>query len=600
MTLASARRLFDRAAEMESLEQAWRAAAAAPVVVGVEGPSGVGKSLLVRTFLKAMAPDPPILWTAADEVAPHPQAVGQHLAQALGLDGAGWDPIDALREAPSPLIWVIDHYDAWREFDAYLCETVWPRLRPGTLVMAIGREPFAALWHETPDVRGQRRILSVLPWAPEVTRRYLASAGMPTWLAALGELVSGGSPTLASRLAATFNQHPTVVESLDAGQALSLFMERALHPGSRRLNWRAGLGDESLDAVVAPALLFPTFTRPLLGAVVGSDLTARHWERLCTLPLVESRGPGLWGFRGALRAELEPAVLQLRPWAARHWRWHAARFVAWAEGAGTAVIAEEVLRTVLAPRVLAGQAWPTSWQVHWPAATARKAVVLTDASGQVLASAEGQFPRASEPGPAVVERIALSPGCPHAWEALATVLLASAVLARGLVVEAQVLHDSGVDARLLTRWFQAYGFETHDPQRWELALGPRRLGPWLSRLLYPDVPAPRDRLFKAAREALLAIHDLDQLEHSDLAQLWPERLSPVRLRHWLLDALSSADLGEWPSGRALLTLYYVERKGPHELLAERLNVSRATYFRTHQRALTRLAEHLFLPPAPER
>ncbi|WP_169101960.1 sigma factor-like helix-turn-helix DNA-binding protein [Sulfobacillus harzensis] len=54
-----------------------------------------------------------------------------------------------------------------------------------------------------------------------------------------------------------------------------------------------------------------------------------------------------------------------------------------------------------------------------------------------------------------------------------------------------------------------------------------------------------------------------------------------------------AELGARVDGKTVLVLYYLDRRGTHEELAEVLHVSRATYFRNHRQALERLAHAVF-------
>lgn len=79
----------------------------------------------------------------------------------------------------------------------------------------------------------------------------------------------------------------------------------------------------------------------------------------------------------------------------------------------------------------------------------------------------------------------------------------------------------------------------------------------------------------------------------DVAAFWSSHAQFLNFRIWFLDALNSADWEEQPGGKTLLVLYYLERRGTHEELAEMLHVSRATYFRKHRQALEYLADAVF-------
>lgn len=122
---------------------------------------------------------------------------------------------------------------------------------------------------------------------------------------------------------------------------------------------------------------------------------------------------------------------------------------------------------------------------------------------------------------------------------------------------------------------------------------------WLSRVSEPrlDLVPPARQWAASAKEALQALHDPGELARTAAARYYVAMYGdrrPSAVRAWVLDALASASLGDAPpSGRVLLTLYYIERIGPHEAVAERMNLPRTTYFRCHRQAVSDLGASLF-------
>ncbi|TDU80620.1 hypothetical protein EDD91_7510 [Streptomyces sp. KS 21] len=117
--------------------------------------------------------------------------------------------------------------------------------------------------------------------------------------------------------------------------------------------------------------------------------------------------------------------------------------------------------------------------------------------------------------------------------------------------------------------------------------------PWLERLRLPS-PAPvlpddTAWLSRRIREALDALHRPQLLARSPLL---PVAGDPAALRELLESGvqhlLNSTVATETEAGR-ILSQYYVERCGGHEFIANRLHLSRATYFRRLNQGLALLA-----------
>ncbi|MCB5169940.1 hypothetical protein LG634_34705 [Streptomyces bambusae] len=117
--------------------------------------------------------------------------------------------------------------------------------------------------------------------------------------------------------------------------------------------------------------------------------------------------------------------------------------------------------------------------------------------------------------------------------------------------------------------------------------------PWLERLRLPSaapvLPDDSAWLSGRIREALDALHRPQLLARSPLL---PVAGDPAALRELLeygvQHLLKSTVATEAEAGR-ILSHYYVERRGGHEFIANRLHLSRATYFRRLNQGLALLA-----------
>ena len=128
-------------------------------------------------------------------------------------------------------------------------------------------------------------------------------------------------------------------------------------------------------------------------------------------------------------------------------------------------------------------------------------------------------------------------------------------------------------------------------------LTPLALPDWLERLDVAGTPVPDIvRTVRLVRHALEAIDRPDDLARSPLlptAGLRGVMALRDRLRHEIAVLVDSADPADAEAGR-ILEAYYLSRGGGHDLLAHRLHVSRATYFRRLDRGLLAVARSLAL------
>jgi len=111
-----------------------------------------------------------------------------------------------------------------------------------------------------------------------------------------------------------------------------------------------------------------------------------------------------------------------------------------------------------------------------------------------------------------------------------------------------------------------------------------------------DLESPgRQLLLKSALESLADVEALGRSPLTLLPALSSSLNSGADLRDMLVDVVTDLTASRAPRDREagqLLFDYYVKRVGSHEVVMERLCLSRPTFYRRLQRGLARLAERL--------
>lgn len=543
---------------------------------------------------------------------------------------------------------MIDDYDRSWSWEPWLREQFFSRLDPRVALLLTGRRPpdrFWAgdrLWREKvvaerlPDLNRDQvaefltRSGVASAHADEV---YALSKGRIGFVAraadalAASDADSGRGRLWSSRRSASV-----------ASRSMSFLVEHVLHPGSRRTVWRAGAGRPSLDTVVAAASLIPVFQRGLLAEMIGREVVDRYWDALQELPIVHQFEGGYYGIADPLRRRMERLVLRGRPWASSVWRRRAAIALIANVSPDDDVNLEATWASLghLArqrywghrrrPDVDLAAGWHFEWQSGRQRPDGVQALTL---AGPVTAmphsphpTRDGHVVTALDDDGRVIGYITMVEGSFAPWRDVlwvTTLALDPAVagLQGALVQEAAkewVRHQA---VMWVAGTFAPGVIETGDPPLDSVLNFLRFQGQdvglrdavgvldftrlpyhrWLREVITVSDPMPSEEDIAAmARDVLQAVGDPDALVRTALAERYQARnedATPALVRSWVLDALASADLGDLPSGRALLTLYYLDKSGSHEALAERFNVSRATYFRSHRRALTLLGEALW-------
>ncbi|MDI3318122.1 MAG: ATP-binding protein [Bacillota bacterium] len=636
-----------RGAALRAVRAALEEAPSRPSLFYVHGPQGAGKSAFLRVCRRLaeeaslpsalIAAEPPeegkggarglleALATALDlepgSLPPSREAGAERLAAALEMAAAG-----------RGFALLVDDYDRLGPEEDQLRERFLARVGAGVCVLLAGRRPPAELW---PASAGWLLTVRDLPLGgldEEDVARLLGRLGLDDPEQAREvHAVSGGHPALLVQLArqligaraGTAAPRPAGWTGGGSGRraaSLGAFLiERWLHPGTRRRSWRAG--GSGLDDAVGAAALLPFFDRLRLRAAVGEPAVEAAWP---VLEQVARPAPG-GGLElpEPLRERIVALVRGHRPWSELRWRRKLIRHVVeraalerrGAESAWPllAELAQEAdWHAPLHPAGETAEGWQVEEGAGCPlgcaaARTGRACLQARGARGEVLACLTAWVPP-RRPESLVVHDAHEAPAGAGALGMLLRHLAGGFHACGEVVVGAPALARARTPAGrplLAALGFAPAGAAgvTGDAAAkvWRLDLRGRGYAAWLRELApQPQGPLlPPERWAAAAKEALLALDRPELLTESEVGRALLARQTapdgPARVRAWLLDALRSAELDDphaSVSARRLVQLYYVERLGSHEAVAERLNVSRATYFRCHREALRRLGEAL--------
>lgn len=590
--------LFGRSEEWEGLWQSWINSRTEGRAVYLTGPSGVGKSTCLDAFTRALkARSVHVIVTAASQIGSTPGAILNHLSQHLGECQHISQAVAALNRlgARNGAVWLIDDYHAWRPVDRWFRQAVLAHLGPGVMVVMASSEPLQRLWAGDRLAQARATEVAVRPWSDATTREYLAEMGIAeTWVPEI-LAVARGLPALVAPMADAIAADGGSLEGTSAHQRWSFLVERALHPGSRRMAWRAGYAGQSVDTLMAASALVPCFNRPLLETLVGRELVGQHWQHLIDSPVTRALEPGVFGLSGPLRRELIPLVEEARPWMWRQWL---RRVTAWAVQEESLATHRMVAEGILAEATARGlmqfrRQLPAYDRLRW---TGR---IHPDACLGLQVVDEGrQIPLAEAAwtlsGSGLLEVFSLR---------VPQDLPEAEYLLWGSLFAHLAIHTEGDGPDFPSRnWPMPDPLPRRDSDlaapHWP-PTHPKQLALWIDAMLTPKgAPASDKERTEWVREALVRLHQPEDLPRCRLARLYPGHSTPLNIRRWIFDALISPVLENWTEARAILSLYYVERQHSHEALAERLHLSRASYFRLHQRALKQLADQLLGESVP--
>ncbi len=283
LSAARRRRFVGRADELSLWRNALQAEAPSFQLLYVFGPGGVGKSTLLGELARVCA-EVGVAAHSLDARAlePAPEPFLQALAASLGLP-PGAPVAEALADGRHALL--IDTCEQLAPLEPWLRETFLPQLPEQVLVAMAGQHPLAPAWRADPGWQALTHVVSLRNLAPDESRVFLASQGLPESEvpAVLG--FTHGHPLALSLVADVYRQRggqaftpetaPDVVRAL-----LERFIQKVPSPAHR-----AALEACSLVRALTEGLL-----ATMLGTADAHDLFA--WLR--DLSFIESGPDGLF------------------------------------------------------------------------------------------------------------------------------------------------------------------------------------------------------------------------------------------------------------------------------------------------------------------
>ncbi|MCY0879359.1 MAG: AAA family ATPase [Firmicutes bacterium] len=576
------------------------------------GPPGSGKTWLLQHFSDVLRErDVPQVWSDGRSLEGSIGSWCVHLAQWLGLpsttEGASQELIGRAmmdRAKRQPFFWVIDDFDAMGALHDWLLDLSLHLSRLGCGVILTGRVSPAHLWAGRSYARSHIQNVALQDFSVDDTQALLAEQGITD--PALVERVwriSHGRPQL---LAAILDGLSLLKESSPPFESWAFFhqpidltgflLEQMFHPGSRRSQWRAGHTRESLDTLIAAASLVPMVNRAWMVRVVGAELVNPYWEQFTHLPILETYHGGYYGIFPYLRREIARTARAVRPWMWEEWTRRASAYY---------------LSLVRTERIAPQHAWNVVAELVRPR-LGNHPFAHRDLSPYRM---EKLPPLDEEVQEFVLwrdrEKVArvTTHDAPHGWvisldagwrddEENGAALLG--FLAQDFYRYPRIIWRGPEPGTRLARWLALLQFvpDREHPSQWTLDLCDQPYVSWLEKVVSPPHCPALTNPINMVQQVLTAIREGSDDYGPEVQAYWQQLSEASTFRTWFIDALNSADLGDRLEGKTVLVLYYLERRGTHEELAELLHVSRATYFRNHRSALERLAEAVFPQPAP--
>ena len=558
-------------------------------VVYVHGPRGVGKTLLVSLFAKHLDEQGWLVRTVSAG-----QGVDAVMACLAAMPKRRRRGPEAENLGQS-LLRIVDNYDDM-PFEYEPLARKWLG-QGGGVTIVVGRKPPERLWPGSRWWRTSVSEMELVDFHPCTSRRYLAINGVndPLWeeeILAFGH----GRPGLLELAVDGFHGfaqagNPENIGAMRSHEIFSLLMEQALHPGSRRLQWRIPVGPSGMDAYLAAASLIGEFDRHLIEAMVGRIVDGESWRKLGECPLVMALEGGRWQLFPSLVDRIEETVKRERPWVEQAWR-------------GRAV--GHLVAQVKSGRVALMQVWPALNHLLLPfhpyagaIGRADRELRFTTIDGsQSTTIMIAYLPDGVECGrlsvaetTAGTAEIALS--VKDDLDSLGITLLRRAVpLFAGY---------GAIRCCRMPSWawpvLEALGFSREPSSASAVMTLGKDVVPWLEQLSAMVRKPPIDPTtgLRWTFQILKAIEC--PAERVSRNEPWVQASGfsrPDPFFRWIEDAIDAMALEVRPSLLAtILRQYYVEHRGPHERLAEEIHVSRATYFRLHRKAVQGLAERLW-------
>ncbi|MCI0727868.1 MAG: ATP-binding protein [Chloroflexi bacterium] len=279
--LAAARygRFVGREAELELFRSALLADESPFVVLYIYGPGGVGKTTLLREYVRlANTVGRMTILLDSRNLEPSPDGLRRAWQQALG--------IEEFTAVPPNLILLIDTYELIAPLDNWLRHEFLPQLPPNVLIVLAGRNAPASAWRSDPGWSDLTRIIPLRNLRPEESQTYLIVRGIPHQKHAEVLAFTHGHPLALSLVADVLHQ----------GDKLTVFNSQAEPDVVRVLLER--FTQNVPDAQHRQALEICAHVRvtseALLAALLGEDVAYPLFDWLRGLSFIQQGAQGLF------------------------------------------------------------------------------------------------------------------------------------------------------------------------------------------------------------------------------------------------------------------------------------------------------------------
>lgn len=570
------------------------------------GPPGTGKTFLIDQFRAyCHSFGHVIVGSSCRELDELGLPWWQHLAEEFGLSpttAAIADIEHAMLERcqATPFIWIIEDCDAPEIDRAWIVQLALKLRHYGSSIVLTGRSSPFQLWSGQLELQHHMQFVELGDWDPPLVRRILTARGI-TDLNVIEQAIrlTHGRPKLVSAISDGLfwlrdNQVPATHRAFmaDAMDLSGFLIEQMCHPGSRRLMWHGGQPGDDVDTLIAAAAVVPVFNRDWMTHMVGRAVVMSGWDRFITQPLVNSYLGGYYGLFPELRREIMTTVHKVRPWMWEHWTRQTADY--YFSQISTGRVAKQnawgslsgLIRTNLGPPVFAPPMDTVPWEVHWETTSDRsqggRVGHIVDSSGERVAQATFTVED--------LHTLHVADVTSHSLDRATLLGLVSTLASTFYLYDTIIWHQPTSDAE--TELLKILQF-TPNNGAWHLDLHDDQFMAWMASLIRPPNGRRPNNPIRIVQDALQSLREGKEHYGTEATEFWTSISPDGNFRGWFLDALNSANLGERIEGKSLLVLYYLDRRGTHEELAEMLHVSRATYFRNHRLAIERLAQAVF-------
>ena len=285
LEIARHNRFVGRTVERDKF-QAWLTAAEWPFqLLHLFGPGGVGKTTLLREFVR-MAQKSGVTAVAIDgrHFEPSPAFFLHTLARAMNLP-TGENVVDSLASESSRTLIVVDTYEILTPIDNWLRDAFLPQLTTRVLVVLGSRNPPSLPWRTDP---GWQEVMQVWPLhnlSPEEGRAFLMRRQIPAKEHTAVLAFTHGHPLALSLVADAHAHQPDVpFNPKDAPDVIKTLVDRLMEKVPDVLHRQA------LEACAQVRLL----TEPLLAAMLQTLDTHDLFNWLYTLSFIDADRHGIF------------------------------------------------------------------------------------------------------------------------------------------------------------------------------------------------------------------------------------------------------------------------------------------------------------------